>query len=162
MEYQSLAMELCDMQLMFARQMRWTAGNMPVMGEQGVLIYLYCRRDGVSPGELAMQLQLTSGRMANILKLLEQKGYIARRPSPKDRRKVLVLLTGEGRLHIAGIYQQALGRYVKRLQLMGEDDATDLVRLLKRFFALTQGCPMGENLPGGRKTVLLDEDEENV
>ncbi|MBV8079648.1 MAG: MarR family transcriptional regulator [Actinobacteria bacterium] len=49
-----------------------------------------------SPGELADELELSSGAMTNRLDRLERAGLIRRRPDPADRRSIKVELTDEG------------------------------------------------------------------
>jgi DNA-binding MarR family transcriptional regulator len=46
--------------------------------------------------ELARATQLTSGAMTTRIDHLEERGLVARRPDPEDRRGVRVTLTGEG------------------------------------------------------------------
>jgi DNA-binding MarR family transcriptional regulator len=50
-----------------------------------------------SPGELAAQLELSSGAMTTRLDNLERAGLVRRLPDPSDRRGVLVELTPEGK-----------------------------------------------------------------
>jgi len=50
-----------------------------------------------SPGELAAELELSSGAMTNRLDRLEQSGFVRRLPDPDDRRGVLIELTQVGR-----------------------------------------------------------------
>src|SRR3954468_4532803 len=50
-----------------------------------------------SPGELASDLELSSGAMTSRLDRLEQAGYVRRLPDPDDRRGVVVELTEKGR-----------------------------------------------------------------
>jgi DNA-binding MarR family transcriptional regulator len=54
----------------------------------------HCRS---SPGELASDLELSSGAMTSRLDRLEQVGYVRRLPDPDDRRGVVVELTEKGR-----------------------------------------------------------------
>jgi DNA-binding MarR family transcriptional regulator len=49
-----------------------------------------------SPGDLAADLELSSGAMTSRLDRLEQSGFIRRLPDPEDRRGVVVELTSEG------------------------------------------------------------------
>lgn len=64
----------------------------------GVLTTLYLGEDHCSsPGDLAADLELSSGAMTSRIDRLEQMGYVRRLPDPKDRRGVLVELTGQGR-----------------------------------------------------------------
>jgi DNA-binding MarR family transcriptional regulator len=50
-----------------------------------------------SPGELAADLELSSGAMTSRLDRLEQAGYVRRLPDPGDRRGIVIELTPEGR-----------------------------------------------------------------
>lgn len=50
----------------------------------------------LSPGALVQQTLVTSGTMTNRVDRLEKRGYVCRRPSPNDRRGVLVQLTSDG------------------------------------------------------------------
>ena len=50
-----------------------------------------------SPGELAADLELSSGAMTTRLDRLEEAGLIRRLPDPDDRRGVVVEVTDEGR-----------------------------------------------------------------
>jgi DNA-binding MarR family transcriptional regulator len=49
-----------------------------------------------SPGELAEDLEISSGAMTSRLDRLEGQGYIRRLPDPNDRRAIVVELTPEG------------------------------------------------------------------
>jgi DNA-binding MarR family transcriptional regulator len=50
-----------------------------------------------SPGELASNLELSSGAMTSRLDRLEKEGLVRRLPDPDDRRGVVVELTEAGR-----------------------------------------------------------------
>ena len=65
-------------------------------GESGVLLFLYHANRPAHPGELTEKLGLTTGRIANILKVLEQSGLIERTADASDRRRVQVALTPQG------------------------------------------------------------------
>src|SRR5262245_178527 len=59
------------------------------------------RRSGapyrLSPGRLLRETLVTSGTMTNRVDRLAARGLVERLPDPKDRRGVLVQLTGSGR-----------------------------------------------------------------
>ncbi|MFL5927091.1 MAG: MarR family winged helix-turn-helix transcriptional regulator [Gaiellaceae bacterium] len=67
--------------------------------EWGVLTSLRLGSDHCesSPGELASDLELSSGAMTSRLDRLEQAGLVRRLPDPDDRRSIVVQLTDEGR-----------------------------------------------------------------
>jgi DNA-binding MarR family transcriptional regulator len=49
-----------------------------------------------SPGELAEDLEISSGAMTSRLDRLEHQGFVRRLPDPADRRGIVVELTPEG------------------------------------------------------------------
>ena len=49
-----------------------------------------------SPGELATELEISSGAMTSRLDRLEQQGFVRRLPDPGDRRGIVIELTPEG------------------------------------------------------------------
>jgi DNA-binding MarR family transcriptional regulator len=67
--------------------------------EFGVLsrLRLGAKNGRSSPGELAADLELSSGAMTTRLDRLEEAGLVRRLPDPDDRRGVVVELTDEGR-----------------------------------------------------------------
>ncbi len=67
--------------------------------EWGVMTTLRLGKDDCrsSPGELANDLELSSGAMTSRLDRLEEAGLVRRLPDPDDRRGVVVELTDKGR-----------------------------------------------------------------
>jgi DNA-binding MarR family transcriptional regulator len=67
--------------------------------EWGVLTKLRLGSDACrsSPGDLASDLELSSGAMTSRLDRLEEGGLVRRLPDPDDRRAVVVELTDKGR-----------------------------------------------------------------
>jgi DNA-binding MarR family transcriptional regulator len=66
--------------------------------EWGVMTTLRLGKDACrsSPGDLASDLELSSGAMTSRLDRLEQAGLVRRLPDPEDRRGVVVELTEKG------------------------------------------------------------------
>ena len=103
-------------------------------GEDGVLYRLLIGdAEGTLAGDLARSMGLTSGRIANILKQLEAKGYVARSTGQSDRRQVNVQLTEEGRSHIRDAYDDNIRVIEENLRLLGEADANEYIRILGRI-----------------------------
>jgi DNA-binding MarR family transcriptional regulator len=63
-----------------------------------------------SPGELAADLELSSGAMTSRLDRLEHAGYVRRLPDPDDRRGIVVELTDEG----ASAWEKTAGVQARR------------------------------------------------
>jgi DNA-binding MarR family transcriptional regulator len=65
---------------------------------QRLVLRIVGRFPGIPPGDLARLLHLHPSTMTGILQRLEDRGWIARRQDPRDRRRVLIGLTRGGRL----------------------------------------------------------------
>jgi DNA-binding MarR family transcriptional regulator len=61
-------------------------------GEYRVLFALY-NEEGVSQTTLADRHHLDKGVIARVVRRLEEKGYVERRPDPDDKRRKLLYLT---------------------------------------------------------------------
>ena len=64
---------------------------------QYIVFLVLWERDGVSVGEICERLMLDNGTLSPLLKKMQAAGYIERRRSAEDDRKVLILLTEKGR-----------------------------------------------------------------
>lgn len=106
----------------------------PVQGEDGVLICLYDQDGPMLSGEIMEQMALTTGRVANILKRLEEKDLVRRSIDSMDRRRVYVSLTDAGFRRGKELHTQSVERLRRLLEYMGERDSQEYVRLLQRFF----------------------------
>ena len=105
-------------------------------GEQGILNYLNFVRDGVMAGELSREIGITTGRTAIALKNLESKGLIRRQISEEDRRCVQVCITPAGQSAAEAMRAKVLDATVYVLTALGEQDAREYVRIVKRIAAL--------------------------
>ena len=63
------------------------------------LKYLYKKGDSATAGELATALEVSTARIALLLKKLEAKNYITRMKDQNDGRIVVVNLTLEGKVY---------------------------------------------------------------
>lgn len=127
-----MAKELVEMQVENARPLSRIADCIAARGEEQILLMLAHRNEAVCAGVLTEHVGLTSGRVANILKQLERKGYIERTPGTDDRRKVLVCLTASGRQYAKQVYQKEMDGYARLLRVLGGQDAQEFVRLIKQ------------------------------
>ena len=105
-------------------------------GEQGILNYLNFVRDGVMAGELSREIGITTGRTAIALKKLESKGLVRRQISEEDRRCVQVCITPAGKDAAEDLRTKVLDATVYVLTELGEQDAQEYVRIVKRIAAL--------------------------
>lgn len=64
-------------------------------GEYRVLFALY-DEEGLTQTDLVARHHLDKSVVARVTQQLEEKGYVERRPDPKDRRRKRLFLTAEG------------------------------------------------------------------
>ena len=92
--------------------------------------------DGMSPSELAEQLQITRQSVNELLGHLEQHGYLVREPDPRNSRRRRIRLTGQGR-EVQAIVRTAAWRAERTAaELLGEHRLADLRRNLTDLVAL--------------------------
>ena len=104
-----------------------------LQGEAFVLKYISLRDEGVLPGEISNEMDVSSARVAAALNKLEDKGFITRKIDKNDRRKILVEITQEGR-RLAEKHQKVIVEEVAdMLRYLGEDDAREYIRILGRL-----------------------------
>ena len=64
---------------------------------QGRIMFALWQQDNISINELAQKTQLKKSTMTSMLDRLEKMGYIRRRRSKQDRRKILIKRTNKDR-----------------------------------------------------------------
>lgn len=98
-----------------------------------------------TPMALTRYLGTTRGTISQTLNALEKKGYVARKPSDRDKRSINVELTASGRqkletdpiLRLADVTGAALGRDTKRARNL-------LEKMLSYLIAENGGRPFGQ------------------
>ncbi|NHC42798.1 winged helix-turn-helix transcriptional regulator [Bacillus sp. MM2020_1] len=102
-------------------------------GEKRILGYLAFWKKGVTSGEISEKLFLSTPRVASALKSLSKKGFIERNRDEHDKRIVIVTITEAGHSFVMEEYEEALSMLETTLQKLGEKDAMEFVRILKRI-----------------------------
>ena len=87
----------------------------------------------LSPGELARVAHVSDARIANILKVLEERGVIERRTAKADRRRVEVVVTEKGREEERRRFQEGERFMVDFFSELGVEDAREFVRIFRRI-----------------------------
>ena len=138
MDHQELAERLCRMHVEHMREISRLAQTAIAQGEDAVLISLYDIERPVFAGEFIEKLGLTTGRIANILKKLEEKGLVSRVSDREDRRRVRVSLTEAGRRHAEQKFQAMVRIERALLDQLGPADAEELARIIDRLAAASE------------------------
>ena len=102
-------------------------------GEHVMLTYLSHHDGSGIPTEISSELGISTARIAATLNNLEAKGLITRRIDELDRRRILVELTEAGQIREANHAKHIMGVLVHMLEDLGEHDATEFLRILKKI-----------------------------
>lgn len=91
---------------------------------------------GVTSSELAERMEQTVSSVSKMIKNLEEKKYVTRKPSPKDRRVCYISVTDEGRKELGKVRERQKKILQYAYKEMGEKDMVEFDRLLKKWYAI--------------------------
>lgn len=125
-------------------------------GEAAILRCLCGDREGelrqLTSGELSRRVNLSTGRVATALKSLESKGFIVRSYDRADKRRVMVGATPDGAAMARQVHTRILRNTERLLCRLGEEDAAELVRLIKRVL---EQKPQAAGLEAEQKEIKV-------
>lgn len=100
---------------------------------QFAVLDLLAAKGEMTVGELVKGALATSGNMTLVVKNMERKGWVTRRPSEKDKRAFVIGLTAAGQAKI----DQALPHHIERIETIFSRltvlEQEQLIALLKKF-----------------------------
>ena len=102
-------------------------------GLPAVMRELMMAEGTLTPGEIAARTGVTDARVANILRTLEERGWITRAKAAGDRRRVEVALTEPGWAecrHRMEMIERSCAGFLREL---GEEDSRQLLHLMGRM-----------------------------
>lgn len=103
-----------------------------VKGLGAVMQELDAAGEPLSPSELSRRAHVSDARIANILRVLQERGYVERKQSSGDKRRAEIYLTKKGITECSqrkAELERAVAGFLTRL---GKDDAHELTRLMGR------------------------------
>ena len=121
------------MQKRMRRQMSVALDRDDITLEQYVVLYNLVDQDGINQKSLSHKVDKDQATLARILDILENRGYVVRRTTEKDRRAFLVFITEEGKNKVKEIARR-LGMVHKEIVEGIPSDRVDLfVELIKQM-----------------------------
>lgn len=133
MKYRKLAEEMLSSALQVSKRPLQKHTSEISHGEVAVLNYLTYQENHITSGTIKDALGVGTGRMADTLKSLEKKGYVIRIQDSMDKRKVFVDITESGKKVANVKREECLNHMELMLSQLGEQDATEFVRIMKRL-----------------------------
>lgn len=137
MDYKALAEELFHVMTRTAKLPFQKKVDDLSHGERKILGYLTFGKNGVPSGDLSEKLDLTTPRVASALNSLAKKGYIERNRDENDKRMVIVSITESGKSYMLEEYNNLILMMQQTLEKLGEKDALEFIRIIKRIQEIT-------------------------
>ena len=91
----------------------------------------------VSMSRIARELAVTMPSVTGLVDQLSRRGLVSRRHDDRDRRRVLVSLTDEGRNALADVWELIVDLLARLLERIPEEERERLVAAAERFHALS-------------------------
>jgi len=128
-------------------------------GPQLVCLREISQTRGISSGDLAKAVSLSGATVTGILDRLEKRRLISRRRDRKDRRKVIVRITEEGRTLAESAPIPLQQVFIKRLNAIPEQQQAALNSMLMKIVEMMEAEELDAApvLAAGPVTAMADE-----
>lgn len=141
MDIEQLTQELNQLHIDHAKIFSMAANSFASFGETGVMLWLSCQQDEVFAVDIIEHFGITAGRVANIIKKLEERGYLSRKHNYVDLRKSNIRLTESGAAYAAGLYERMNANHLQIIKALGEEDASQALLILKKIITYFENNP---------------------
>ena len=108
---------------------------------EGRVIYELAQHESTTASELARELDLDPGYLSRLLKSLEGRGYVVRRPVQADGRQAIVALSEQGEAGFAAINARSRAQVAGLLDPLAPEDRARLVAALTTVTQLLGAAP---------------------
>lgn len=137
MEYNDLIEEACELHMLFAKNLYTVTENFVSRGENRILLWLW-QQECPCAADVIDYFGLSAGRVSNILKSLEGKGYLLRERSDSDRRISYIRLTEKGQAQAKEIYENLHMVFQTFFSAIGQTDARNFLDFERKMMQLIQ------------------------
>jgi DNA-binding MarR family transcriptional regulator len=104
-----------------------------ITGPQRLVLRIVGRFPGIPAGQLAQILHVHPSTLTGVLKRLEQRGFLERRPDPRDARRASLGLTARGRRLDVGVAGTVEAAVSATLEAAGPADVAAAARVLREL-----------------------------
>ncbi len=105
-------------------------------GPQALVLKAIAGKQSISAGELAKQVSLSQATITDIVKRLEQRGMVTRVRDSKDRRKIILEISEEGKALIRAAPPLLQEEFTRRFSKLQDWEQTLLLSSLQRIASL--------------------------
>ena len=98
-----------------------------------VLVYLQEADHEVIAGDLARELNVSTARIAALLRKMEKNGFISRYHSAADARQTVVEITPSGSEYVDKMREQILMKMELLIKKVGKEDIEEFIRISQKI-----------------------------
>ena len=132
----TLANQLRPVLLKLNRELRREIHGIGVTGGQVSLLWAIQQSPGIALRELAAQERMSAPALSGYVDRLEKAGFVARTPSPTDRRRVGLTLTGAGKRVLRSVKARRTAWLAARLRGLTQDELSAVDRAIEPLYEL--------------------------
>ena len=99
-----------------------------------LLSFLAQEEEPLTMTEVARRMKHTTAAATGLVDRLEKLGHITRKQGPKDRRKVMVVITGAGHAMVQEIRQDMIQNLLRLMELLDDTERATWVRIYEKIF----------------------------
>ena len=132
----TLANRLRPVLLKLTRELRREAHALGVTGGQASLLFAIQQSPGIGVRELAEQERMSAPALSGYVDRLEKAGFVARTPSPTDRRRVGLTVTPAGKRVLRSVKARRTAWLAARLQGLADADLAAVDRAIEPLYEL--------------------------
>ena len=112
-----------------------------ILRGEDLFLVMLSEMGGVStPSKVVEDSEFSPARLSAILKALENKGYIENKQDEVDKRCTIIEITAAGLERSAAIKGEMIENALKLTEKLGEEDAAEFIRLIKKFISVLGEC----------------------
>ena len=130
--------KLTQLRISHPQQFTQLANFLLSSGEAWVLLWIKAQDKDVFAIDITEHFGLTPGRVANIIKKLEERGYIERLPFVWDLRKSRICLTEAGLSHTEKLLNKLTESHTRFIESLDEQDSFQTIQILQKILSLLE------------------------
>ena len=112
-------------------------------GIQAILKYLNTTEKEASAGKISNHIKVSTARTAVLLKKMEAKNLIERKPDPDDGRMVIVKLSEHGKQKASAIHENVCRSLGEMIDKVGMDRMLEFVEISNEIHKLMNNTDIG-------------------
>ena len=99
-----------------------------------LLSFLAQEPEPLTMSEVARRMKHTTAAATGLVDRLEKLSLISRKQGPKDRRKVMVIITEQGHAMVQEIRQDMIQNLLRLMEVLDENERTTWLRIYEKIF----------------------------